>query len=55
MFDDTEQIRHLIRVNLELEGYDVIEAHDGEEALEILRASPTPRTTRCPTSSPSTR
>jgi CheY-like chemotaxis protein len=34
--DDTEAVRHLIRVNLELEGYDVIEAHDGEEALSIL-------------------
>ena len=27
--DDTEQIRHLIRVNLELEGYKVMEASDG--------------------------
>jgi CheY-like chemotaxis protein len=35
--DDTEQIRRLIRVNLELEGYEVIEAVDGQEALEILR------------------
>lgn len=34
--DDTDQIRTLIRVNLELEGYEVIEAHDGDEALEIL-------------------
>ncbi len=34
--DDTDQIRTLIRVNLELEGYEVIEARDGEEALEIL-------------------
>jgi CheY-like chemotaxis protein len=34
--DDTDAVRHLIRVNLELEGYDVIEAHDGEEALNIL-------------------
>ncbi len=36
--DDTEQIRRLIRVNLELEGYDVREAADGEELLEVLRA-----------------
>ena len=35
--DDTEQIRHLIRVNLELEGYDVMEASDGQAALEMLR------------------
>ena len=34
--DDTEQIRRLIRLNLELEGYDVVEATDGQEALEIL-------------------
>jgi CheY-like chemotaxis protein len=34
--DDTDQIRTLIRVNLELEGYEVIEARDGDEALEIL-------------------
>lgn len=34
--DDTEQIRQLIRVNLELEGYEVVEAADGQEALGIL-------------------
>ncbi|MDQ5841716.1 MAG: response regulator [Chloroflexota bacterium] len=34
--DDTEQIRQLIRVNLELEGYEVVEAGDGQAALEIL-------------------
>jgi len=34
--DDTQQIRTLIRVNLELEGYEVIEAADGQEALGIL-------------------
>jgi CheY-like chemotaxis protein len=37
VIDDTEQIRHLIRVNLELEGYEVIEASDGQAALEMLR------------------
>ena len=36
--DDTEQIRRLIRVNLELEGYEVVEAVDGEEAVAILRS-----------------
>src|SRR6478609_5563309 len=36
LVDDTDQIRTLIRVNRELEGYEVIEARDGEEALEIL-------------------
>jgi len=36
--DDTPQIRMLIRVNLELEGFDVDEAADGTEALALLRA-----------------
>ena len=35
--DDTEQIRRLIRVNLELDGYEVVEADDGPAALEILQ------------------
>ena len=35
--DDTEQIRRLIRVNLELEGYEVVEAVDGLAALETLQ------------------
>jgi CheY-like chemotaxis protein len=35
--DDTDQIRQLIRVNLELEGYQVVEAVDGQEAVEILQ------------------
>lgn len=35
--DDSEQIRRLIRVNLELDGYEVVEAVDGEEAVMILR------------------
>jgi CheY-like chemotaxis protein len=35
--DDTEQIRRLIRVNLELDGYEVVEAVDGVDALEILQ------------------
>lgn len=35
--DDSEQIRRLIRVNLELDGYEVVEAVDGQEALEILQ------------------
>ena len=42
VIDDTEQIRHLIRVNLELEGYDVIEASDGQDALEMLRDTSQP-------------
>ena len=35
--DDAEQIRRLIRINLELEGYEVVEAVDGQEAVEILQ------------------
>jgi CheY-like chemotaxis protein len=35
--DDTEQIRRLIRVNLELDGYEVVEADDGPAALAILQ------------------
>jgi CheY-like chemotaxis protein len=35
--DDTLQIRRLIRVNLELDGYEVVEAEDGPAALEILQ------------------
>ena len=33
--DDSEAIRELIAVNLELEGYDVRSAPDGRQALEI--------------------
>ena len=40
--DDTEQILHLIRVNLELEGYEVMEASDGQAALEMLRDTTQP-------------
>jgi DNA-binding response OmpR family regulator len=36
--DDEEGIRVLCRVNLELEGYEVIEAPDGEEALDLARS-----------------
>jgi CheY-like chemotaxis protein len=35
--DDAEQIRALVRVNLELEGYEVVEATDGPAALKILQ------------------
>jgi len=40
--DDTEQIRRLIRVNLELDGYEVVEAFDGPAALEILQDTTRP-------------
>lgn len=34
--DDTAQIRMLLRLNLELEGYEVVEADDGAVALGLL-------------------
>ena len=36
--DDESTIRLLCRVNLKLEGMDVLEASDGEQALELTRA-----------------
>jgi CheY-like chemotaxis protein len=35
--DDTVSIRLLIRINLELAGFEVLEAADGEAALALLR------------------
>ena len=37
--DDTESIRFLLRTNLELAGFDVSEAVDGVECIEVLRAA----------------
>ena len=34
--DDVRMIRHLVKVNLELEGYKVVEAENGKEALERI-------------------
>ncbi len=36
--DDEQLYRHLLRVNLEAEGYEVVAAKDGEEALEQVTA-----------------
>ncbi|SKB09203.1 response regulator [Aeromicrobium choanae] len=36
--DDTASIRFLIRTNLELAGFDVIEAEDGQDCLDVLAA-----------------
>jgi CheY-like chemotaxis protein len=36
--DDDPVILRLLQVNLELEGYDVLLAHHGEEAVEVSRA-----------------
>ncbi|MFE9422841.1 response regulator transcription factor [Kitasatospora sp. NPDC006697] len=35
--DDSEAIRQLITVNLELEGFEVVTAADGAECLEVVR------------------
>lgn len=40
--DDAAEIRALIRINLELEGYEVVEASDGQVALEILQDTTQP-------------
>ena len=34
--DDNEEIRNIIKILLESEGYDVIEASDGETALDLI-------------------
>lgn len=36
MVDDSRVMRQLIRVNLELEGYQVVTANDGVECLELV-------------------
>ena len=36
--DDDPVILRLIQVNLELEGYEVLLAHDGERAIEVAQA-----------------
>jgi CheY-like chemotaxis protein len=36
--DDTESIRRLLRINLELDGFEVLEACDGAAALGMLNA-----------------
>ena len=37
--DDTDDVRELMAVQLRLSGYDVIEAKDGREAVELARRS----------------
>ena len=36
--DDEERIARMIRMNLEYDGYSVVEAHNGRQALDMLRA-----------------
>src|SRR3954447_16336295 len=38
--DDTASIRLLMRINLELAGFEVVEAADGQAALELLDRNP---------------
>lgn len=40
--DDDSDIREAMRLVLELRGYDVLEASDGAEALEVMRRSDAP-------------
>lgn len=37
--DDEAPLRHALRDKLTREGYDILEAADGEEALQIMRSS----------------
>ena len=36
LVEDEEHIRKLIRINLEMEGYEVVEAGDGRKALKFI-------------------
>jgi two-component system response regulator MprA len=38
--DDSETILLLLRTRLEMEGYEVLTASDGEEVLEVMRREP---------------
>ena len=38
--DDEPDLRGMVRLILEMEGYDVVEAHHGAAALERIRAEP---------------
>ena len=44
--DDIDSIREIIRINLELEGFDVLEAADGHEAMSHLIDPVRPRPRR---------
>lgn len=38
--DDEDQIRRLLRIALETEGHEVLEARQGDDALELVRMTP---------------
>ena len=44
--DDSEPIRRLIRINLELDGFDVAEATDGRDAMTLARRHQAPGSRR---------
>ena len=42
VIDDESEVRRIIRLALEKQGYDVVEAADGEKAIEVIRAGDNP-------------
>jgi CheY-like chemotaxis protein len=38
--DDDDDVRGALTIMLQMEGYEVVEARDGREALQLLRAAP---------------
>jgi len=42
VIDDESEVRRIIRLALEKQGYDVVEAPDGEKAIEVIRAGDNP-------------
>ncbi len=42
VIDDESEVRRIIRFALEKQGYDVVEAPDGEKAIEVIRAGDNP-------------
>ena len=47
--DDSETILLLLRTRLEMEGYEVRTAADGEEVIDAVRAADPPPTSSCST------
>ena len=42
VIDDESEVRRIIRLALEKQGYDVVEAPDGEKAIDVIRAGDNP-------------
>ena len=47
--DDSETILLLLRTRLEMEGYEVETASDGQEVMDAIHAAGRPRTCSCST------